>query len=141
MKNVGTIFAIVILVISFASFIPLQATRLTASQTYTVTSIVRVATTIVLNATFAFQSKGTYKILILAVNATLVATGNGLTGVIGGQLLSLSTSWGPAVNCTTDSHGKCYLTFSVPPLGGANTLTAVYAGTDYFAPCAVTKIM
>ena len=141
MKSVGTLSTIVILVVSFASFIPLQATRLTADQTLTVTSIVRVGTAIVLNATFAFQTQGTYKIPILVVNATLVAIGNGLTGVIAGQLLNLSTSWGPAVDCTTDRKGTCYLTFSIPPLGGANTLTAVYSGTVYFAPCAVTEVV
>ena len=141
MKIVGAISTIVILAISFASFMPLQATSPTATQIVTVTSIVRVATTIVLNATFAFQNKGTYKIPILVVNATLEATGNGLTGVITGQILNITASWDPTVNCITDSQGTCHLTFSIPPLGGANTITAIYSGTTYFAPCAVTNVV
>jgi hypothetical protein len=110
-------------------------------ETVTVTTIVRVITTIQLNVTFAFQTRGTYSIPILVVNATLVATGGGLTGVIAGQVLTVSASWGQAVNCVTDGQGVCYLTFSIPPLGGANTLTALYSGTAYFAPCAVTKVV
>ena len=141
MKSVGAISTVLILAISFASFIPLQAASPTSTQIVTVTSIVRVATTIVLNATFGFQDKGTYKIPILAVNATLVATGNGLTGVITGQVLNVTASWDPTVSCITDRQGTCQFTFSTPPLGGANTITASYSGTTYFAPCAATKVV
>lgn len=141
MKGVHVFSAIVILAICLASFVPLQATTWTPAQTMTVTSIVRVPTTIILNVTFTFQAQGTNRIQILLANATLVAYGNGLSGVIAGQPLDISPSWNPAVNCITNSLGVCSLTFSIPPLGGANILTAVYAGTAYFAPCAVTKIV
>jgi hypothetical protein len=132
---------IIILAISFASIIPSQAARTTAIQIVTTTSIIRVTTTINLTAAFAFQNQGTYKIPILVVNATLVATGNGLIGIIARQQLNLSITWGPPVSCITDGQGICYLTFSIPPLGGANTITAMYSGTTYFAPCAVTKVV
>ena len=141
MRNIGALITILILALSLASFIPTKAANLTTNETVTLTKIVRVTTTIQLNATFAFQSQGTYRIPILLVNATLVATGNGLNGVIAGQALSLSASWSQTVNCTTDRQGVCALTFSIPPLGGANTLTALYAGTDYFSPCAVTQVV
>ena len=132
---------ILILAICFASFIPSQATRLTVNETVTVTTILRIATTIELNVTFAFLIQSTYTLSILRVNATLIATGNGLNGVIAGQRLNLSASWDQSADCITDSQGVCYLTFSIPPLGGANTLTALYAGNNYFAPCAVTRIV
>jgi hypothetical protein len=142
MKKAHALFATILILAScFASFIPSQAADFTANETVTVTTIVRVTTTIQLNVTFAFQSQGTYSIPILVVNATLVATGDGLNGVIAGQVLTVSASWGRTVNCTTDGHGVCYLAFSIPPLGGANTLTALYAGTSYFAPCAVTRVV
>ena len=140
MKNVHVFSAMVILATCFASFVPLHATR-TPAQTVTITSIVRVPTTIILNVTFSFQVQGTYRIPVLLVNATLVAYGNGLSGVIGGQPLVVSSSWDSAVGCVTTVMGICSLTFSIPPLGGANTLTAAYSGTTYFAPCAVTKIV
>ncbi len=141
MRSIQALSTILVLATCFVSFIPSQAANLTVRETVTVTTIVRVTTTIQMNVTFAFQSQGTYRIPILLVNVTLVATGNGLNGVIAGQVLSVSASWGQAVNCTTDSQGVCYLTFNIPPLGGANTLTALYAGTNYFAPCAVTRIV
>ena len=141
MRNIEAFSAILILAVSFASFIPTHAANLAINESVTVTKIVRVTTTIQLNATFAFQSQGTNRIPILLVNATLVATGNGLKGIIAGQALTLSASWGQTVNCTTDHQGVCALTFNVPPLGGANTLTALYAGTDYFSPCAVTQVV
>ena len=141
MKGVHALSAIVLLSMSLASFIPLQATRLEPAQTMTITTIVRVPTTIVLNVTFTFETQGTYRIPILAVNATLIAYGNGLQGIIAGQPLDVATSWDRAVSCVTNSQGICLLTFSIPPLGGANTLTATYAGNTYFASCAVTRIL
>ena len=141
MKGVHALSAIILLSMSLASFIPLQAIRLGPAQTMTITTVVRVPTTIVLNVTFTFQTQGTYRIPILVVNATLIAYGNGLKGVIAGQPLGVFTSWDPAVTCVTNSQGICPLTISIPPLGGANTLTATYAGNTYFAPCAVTKIV
>lgn len=141
MKSTEALSTILILAICFASFIPSQAVRLTANETVTVTTIVRVITTIELNVIFAFQNQGTYSIPILLVNATLIATGDGLNGVIAGQLLIVSASWSQSVDCITDGQGVCYLTFSIPPLGGANTLAAWYSGTLYFAPCAVTRVV
>ncbi len=141
MKRTEALSAILMLAICFASFMPSHATRLMANETFTVTTIVRVATTIELNVSFAFQNQSTYRIPILLVNATLMATGNGLHGVIAGQALNISPSWSQPVSCVTDDQGVCYLTFNVPPLGGANTLTAVYVGTTYFAPCAVTRVV
>jgi hypothetical protein len=141
-KRTQALSVILILAICFASFIPSHATRQTINEVYvTVTTIVRVATTIELNVSFAFQNQSTYRIPILLVNATLVATGNGLNGVIAGQTLNISPSWGQPVSCVTDGQGVCYLTFRVPPLGGANTLTGLYTGTTYFAPCAVTRVV
>ena len=141
MKSAETFSTIVILTLSFASFIPITGLRVSPSATYTVTSIVRVTTTIDMNATFAFQNKGTYRIPVLVLNVTLVVSFNGLTGVISGQLLNFAASWGPTASCITDSQGVCFLTFSSPPLGGANTITASYGGNSYFAPCVVTKVV
>jgi hypothetical protein len=140
-KSSEALCVTLILAVCFASFIPSQAARPTANETVTVTSIVRVITTIELNVAYAFQNQGTYVIQILLVNATLVATGDGLNGVIAAQALTVSASWGQTVYCTTNPQGVCYLTFSMPPLGGANTLTAFYGGTSYFAPCAVTRVV
>jgi len=140
-KSTEALSTILILAICSASFIPSHATRLTVNETVTVTSIERVTTTIQLNVAFALQSQGTYRLPILLVNATLVATGNGLNGVIAGQRLSVSASRGQSADCITDSQGGCYLMFNTPPLGGANTLTALYGGTSYFAPCAVTRVV
>ena len=109
MKKVQALAGMVILAISFVSFIPLQAARTTATQTVTVTSIIRVTTTINLTVTFVFQTQGTYRIPILIVNATLVAAGNGLTGVIAGQYLNFSITWGPGVSCITNSQGRLLL--------------------------------
>jgi len=140
-KSVHAFSAIVILIVCLTSLVPLHATTRIPAQTMTVTSIVRVPTTIILNVTFTFQAQSTYNVPVLVVDATLVAYGNGLSGVIDGQSLDISSSWDRAVGCITNSQGMCSLTLSIPPLGGANTLTAVYAGTAYFAPCAVTKIV
>lgn len=114
---------------------------MTVNETVTVTTILRVTTTIELDVAFGVNSQGTYRILILLVNATLVATGNGLNGVIAGQRLSVSASWDQSADCITNNQGVCHLTFSTPPLGGANTLTALYSGTAYFAPCVVTRVV
>jgi len=141
MKTTEAFTAIIILTLSFASFIPIAGWGMTPNATVTVTSIVRVTTTINLNATFAFETQGTYRIPVLLLNATLVANFNGLTGIIGGQQLNFTTSWGPAASCFTDGQGVCSFAFNVPPLGGANTITAVYRGNSFFAPCAVTKVV
>ena len=132
--------SIIILAVSFASIMPLSASRL-AAGTVTVTSIVRVSTALSVNTTFIFETQGTYRIPLLAVNATLIAWGNGLSGVLTGQQLNLFTSWGPTASCITNDQGLCSLTFSIPPLGGANTLTVSYDGNQYFMPSAATKVV
>jgi len=141
MKSAKTVFTIAILTFSLASFIPVTGLRLSPSTTYTVTSIVRVTTTIDVNASFAFQNKGTYSIPVLVLNVTLAVVFNGLTGAISGQLLNVTASWGPTASCFTNSQGVCFLQFSSPPLGGANTITVSYGGNSYFAPCVVTKVV
>lgn len=139
--RVETFSTIVLVALSFASFIPLSGSKMLVNTTVTVTSIVRVPTAINMTTTFVFQTQGTYSIPVLTVNETLIVWGNGLTGVLTGQQLTFFASWGPTGICATDSQGGCFLTFSVPPLGGANTLTAIYNGNAYFSPCAATKVV
>ena len=141
MRRPAAYLTIVILAVSISSLTPSRASMLLADKTVTVTTILRVETTIELNSSFAFQTQGTLTVPVLLVNARLVATGEGLNGVIAGQLLIISASWGQTLSCRTNLEGVCYLRFSVPPLGGANTLTAYYNGNSYFASCVVTRVV
>jgi len=84
---------------------------------------------------------GTSRVPVLIANATLLVNFSGLRGIISGQQLLVTTSWGPAASCITDNQGLCSLIFNLPPLGGANTITATYDGNQNFQPCAATIIV
>jgi hypothetical protein len=139
--KVVTFSTILILALSLVGFVPLSGSKIPVDATVTVTSIVRVPTAINITATFVYQTAGTYRIPVLAVNATLFVWGNGLTGVLTGQQLTFVASWGPTAICVTNSQGECFFLFNMPPLGGANTVTAIYNGNEYFSSCAATKVV
>ena len=74
----------------------------------------------------------------VALTVTLTGSYQGLTGLISGQTISVSTSWGGSGFCVTKADGRCQVTLNKPAKGN-DSVTVKFAGNNYFSSSMITK--
>jgi hypothetical protein len=68
----------------------------------------------------------------VTISGTLQGSWSGLSGVLVGKQVQVSTDWGFSTNLVTGADGKFAVTTNCPATGGTYSITATFSGDAYF---------
>lgn len=104
-----------------------------ATVTTTVTSIVSNSQLISTRVSLALSNNPVKQSQKLTITISLLGHNQGQNASMPDQQISISSSWGSTVNCTTQSDGTCRLDINAPSAAGSYLITAKYSGNIFFA--------